>query len=146
MSRGFVKDDDSAPERPLQRPVSNVPNYVTPRGMELLRSALARSESSGNLRDVHYYQRRIASAIVIEPSSQPAGVVRFGAGVVARDARGEELRVRIVGEDEADPLQGSISWESPIARALTDHRVGDRITVSRPAGPIEYRIERIAYE
>ncbi len=146
MSRAFVKDDDGAPERPIERPVSTAPNYVTPRGMRLLREALARAEQTSDERELRYYRERIASAIEVHPSARTRGIVEFGATVVARDARGRTLTVRIVGEDEADPVNGAISWESPVAQALVDHRVGDRVTVMRPAGPIAYTIDDIRYE
>ncbi len=146
MSRAFVKDDDGGPEPLINRPVSESPNYVTPRGLQLLREALARAESDGNERDLRYYSERVETAIVVQPASHANGVVEFGATVEAHDAHGGRLRVRIVGEDEADPFKGSISWESPIARALADHHVGDRVTVVRPAGPIEYTIDAINYE
>ena len=147
MSRAFVKDDSDGPEPGFQRrPVSTLPNYVTPRGLELLRASLAGAQTEGDPRDVAYLQERLDSAIVIDPAAHPQGVVEFGASVRAHDAAGHELVVRIVGEDEADPLRGSISWESPIARALTDHRVGERVVVLRPAGPIEYTIDEIRYE
>lgn len=146
MSRAFVKDDDGGPEPSFNRPVSDSPNYVTPRGLQLLREALARAESEKNERDMRYYSERVTTAIVVYPKSHKDSVVEFGATVDAHDARGTQLRVRIVGEDEADPLKGSISWESPIAQAFADHRAGDRVTVVRPAGPIEYTIDAISYE
>lgn len=146
MSRAFVKDDDGGPEPSFDRPVSDSPNYVTPRGMTLLREAFARAESEKNERNMKYYAGRIDSAIVVDLDAHTNGVVEFGASVVAHDARGRELHVRIVGEDEADPKRGAISWESPIAQALADHRVGDRVFVDRPAGRIEYTIDEIRYE
>jgi len=147
MSRAFVKDDSDGPEPRFQRrPVSTLPNYVTPRGLELLGASLARAQAAGDAREAEYLTERLDSAIVIDPSAHPRGVVEFGASVRAHDGAGGELQVRIVGEDEADPLRGTISWESPIARALTDHRVGERVVVMRPAGPIEYTIDEISYE
>ena len=146
MSRAFVKDDSDAPEPRFERPVSVLPNYVTPRGLALLRSALVRAQKAADERETRYLQERIDSAIVVDPSAHPNGIVEFGASVRAHDGSGRELRVRIVGEDEADPPRGAISWESPIARALTDHRVGERVLVQRPAGPIEYVIDEITYE
>jgi transcription elongation GreA/GreB family factor len=53
---------------------------------------------------------------------------------------------RIVGEDEADPLQGRISWLSPLAQALLDHRSGDRVVWQRPAGNVPVRIVSISYD
>jgi|SRR5579862_6391822 len=146
MSRAFVKDHDDDAEPPIQRPISAAPNYVTPRGLKLLEQALAQAEKDGNDRDRRYYSERVSTAIVVDPASHPKGAVAFGATVVARDAKGQELRVRIVGEDEADPLAGLISWESPIAQAFAEHRVGDMVKVVRPAGPIEYKIESVSYE
>jgi transcription elongation factor GreB len=72
--------------------------------------------------------------------------VEFGASVRAHDRAGHPLNVRIVGEDEADPTHGAISWDSPIAKAFTDHKVGERVVVHRPAGPIEYVIDAVNYE
>lgn len=146
MSRAFVKDDDDGPEPTLDRPISASPNFVTPRGLELLREALARAESSGDARETRYYRERITTAQVVDPSTHVGDTIEFGAMVHAHADDGTKLDVRIVGEDEADPLHGTISWESPIAQALIDHRVHDRITVQRPAGPIHYTVDTITYD
>ncbi len=146
MSRAFVKDDDNGPEPTFNRPVSDAPNYVTPQGLEQLKAALAQAEAAKNEREIRYYGERIESAIVIDTSSRKRDTVEFGATVAAHDNRGRPLRVRIVGEDEADPVHGSISFESPVAKALLDHRPGDRVLVQRPAGPIQYTIDSVTYE
>lgn len=144
MSRAFVKDDDGGPERPFDRPASAAPNYVTPKGLERLREALARAESEGDQRERRYYEERVASAIVVDGVADRTSV-GFGATVDVHDALGAALRVRIVGEDEADPSAGDISWESPVAQALMERKVGDSVVVARPAGPITYTIDAIAY-
>ena len=146
MSRAFVKDDDTGPEPIVDRPVSDAPNYVTPQGLELLKESLAQAEAAQNEREIRYYRERLESAILVDPAKQKHDTVKFGATVSAHDPRGRPLRVRIVGEDEADPVHGSISFESPIAKALLDHRAGDRVLVQRPAGPIQYTIDTISYE
>lgn len=146
MSRAFVKDDDDGPEPVLDRPVSASPNYVTPEGLDQLKAQLARAQSEGNERETRYFEERIASAIVVERNRAIKGTVEFGATVVAHDASGKTLRVRIVGEDEADPLHGSISYASPVAQAFIDRKKGERVVVARPAGPIEYTIDDILYE
>jgi transcription elongation factor GreB len=58
---------------------------------------------------------------------------------------GEEYRVTIVGVDEAEPLQGKISWVSPVARALTKCRVGDLVTLRTPGGIEELDVLEISY-
>lgn len=146
MSRAFVKEHEDDEERGPDRPIPPGPNYVTPRGLDLLEQALVAAEAAGNEREAKYYRERVSTASVVDPSSQKRDRVQFGAAVTARDASGKQLSVRIVGHDESDPLKGSISWESPVAQAMMDHRAGDTVTVVRPAGPIEYRIESIAYE
>jgi transcription elongation factor GreB len=146
VSRAFRKEDDAAPERDIDRPVSSSPNYVTPRGLAMLERALAGVEREGNDREARYYRERISSAIVVDVSTQPRDEVAFGATVRARDASGRPLQLKIVGEDEADPVHGTISWESPVAQAMMRHHAGERVTVIRPAGPINYTIESIAYD
>lgn len=146
MSRAFVKDDDNGPEQTFDRPITDAPNYVTPQGLEQLKSALAQAESAANDREIRYYRERLESAILIDPSLHRGDAVEFGANVVAHDNRGVSLRVQIVGEDEADPANGSISFISPVGKALLEHRAGDKVLVQRPAGPIEYTIDSVTYD
>ena len=74
MSRAFVKDDSDAPEpRFERRPASTLPNYVTPRGLTLLRADLSRAVAAGDNEAAEYFQDRIDSAIVIDPAGPPQG-------------------------------------------------------------------------
>jgi transcription elongation factor GreB len=144
VSRAFVKDDDDRPQKPPPRPIdSGRPNYVTPRGLELLHDALERARACGDERNVAYYETRLSTAIVVEPGDEPNAEVRFGSSVVLREQNGGEVRLRIVGEDEADPARGAISWISPYAQALMGHRAGERVVVQRPAGPASVAIESV---
>jgi transcription elongation factor GreA len=52
----------------------------------------------------------------------------------------EELEYKIVGSTEADSLQGKISNESPVGKALIGHKVGEAVDVSTPAGVFTYKI------
>ncbi len=146
MSRAFVKDDDDRPEPTIERSASDDPNYVTPHGLALLREALARAEASGDERNARYYRERVASAIEVDLAKQPRKTVKFGASVVVRTQDGAALRVRIVGEDEADPSRGTISWRSPFADGLLGRRLGSTTVVRRPAGEASVKIESIDYE
>jgi len=97
-------------------------------------------------RRIRWLTRRLEIAEVVDPAAQPArDQVFFGATVTYADQTGEEFRVTIVGTDEAEPLQGRISWVSPVARALTKAREGDTVTLRTPAGLQELDILEVSY-
>lgn len=97
-------------------------------------------------RRVRYLRKRIEDAIVVRPQEQPDhSRIFFGATVTYVNARDEEKTIRIVGEDEADSLNGKISWISPVARALMKASVGDVVTFRTPAGEDELEVLEISY-
>jgi transcription elongation GreA/GreB family factor len=139
MSRAFVKEDDTGGIEPLpERPVSPHPNLVTPHGLADIDAHLAelqhrhataaRAEDRSALatiaRDLRYWSARRASAQVVKAPDAPAEVA-FGTTVTIERDDGRRQTWRIVGEDEADPAQGTLSYVSPVARALLGKRVGD---------------------
>jgi transcription elongation factor GreB len=165
MSRAFIKEDDantSGEELP-ERPQSPHPNYVTPAGLAQLQAQLAELQAQRHTqmahpegilaeehlkpveRDIRYFQERIDRAIVIDPAAQPHDKVAFGAVVTTVDDDDETRRFAIVGEDEADPAAGKISWVSPLASALVGASVGDTVIWKRPAGDKNLEITAIAY-
>lgn len=146
MSRAFVKEDDGDSEVVAPRPQRQHPYYVTPAGYGQLQQRLAQAQAGGNARDVEDVQERLEEAIVVDPHEQPPDVVHFGANVTVQQPDRKRQTYRIVGEDEADPLHGTISWLSPLAQALLEHRKGDRVVWQRPAGNIRVEIVSIAYE
>jgi transcription elongation factor GreB len=161
MSRAFVKELDGQEENLPPRPQSPHTNYVTPRGLAQLQAQVqalsaARDELVGRddldsqqqrtrvERDLHYYTERVARAVLVNPEPRPGDKVHFGAAVEVEDAEGEHACFVIVGEDEADAAQGRISWVSPLAKALLNARLGDRVVWRRPAGDKELDILAIA--
>jgi len=90
--------------------------------------------------------KRLELAEIVDPAAQiNRDQVFFGATVLYVNQDGEEHHVTIVGVDEAEPLQGKISWVSPVARALTKSRVGDVVTLRTPGGIEELDILEINY-
>jgi len=139
MSRAFVSEDHAVEDVP-DRPVSPHPNYVTGRGLALIEAALAdargeyaRMQAAGDreglgkaARDVRYWTARRTTAQVVPPAADQ-DVVQFGSRVTIVRDDGREQTFRIVGEDEADPKGGSISYVSPLARALVGKRIDDTV-------------------
>lgn len=143
MSRAFVKEQDDAPEDLPERPVSPDPNFVTAHGLQQIEAQVRALESAREQareaqdktalasieRDLRYWSQRKASARLVEPDPAPS-VVRFGVRVTIRyEDAGEERSFTLVGEDEAAPAEGLISWASPIGRALIGARLGDEVAL-----------------
>jgi len=149
MSVAFTKETDleaTAADLP-DRPVSTQPNLVTPEGLAFLdgaleaaRAAYADAQAVGDIeadrtamaratRDLRYYNARRASAQVQE-MVEGSDTVVFGSRVTFDRDDGRRQTFRIVGEDEADPEKGSVSYVSPLAQALLGKRVGDEAKVA----------------
>lgn len=144
MSRAFVKEDDGDTQVVAPRPQRQHPYYVTPEGFAQLEERLAQAQAAGNEREVETLQERLEAAIVLNPTDHD-DTAGFGAAVTVETPDKKRQTYRIVGEDEADPLKGTISWLSPLAQALMEHRAGDRVTWQRPAGNVAVRIVSIRY-
>lgn len=149
MSVAFTKEGDaeaSAADLP-DRPISPHPNLVTPEGLAALdaglaaaRAAYAAAQHAGEVeadhtamaratRDLRWSTARRASARLVEPT--PAdGVARFGSTVAFVREDGRTGRYRIVGEDEADPAAGRVSYVSPLAKALLGKSAGETAAVA----------------
>ncbi len=83
-----------------------------------------RRQAAAPLRDARHLAARVRTAqIVADPAS--SDIVAFGSTVTFRRDDGRIQTYRIVGEDEADPSAGSISFVSPVARSLMGKAVGD---------------------
>ena len=94
----------------------------------LAQGANNRAAQARIARDLRYWTSRHSTAHVVR-APKDAAVVRFGCTVtIARDVERRES-YRIVGEDEADPNRGTLSYVSPVARALMGKQVGDVVRV-----------------
>jgi transcription elongation GreA/GreB family factor len=150
LTVAFTKEDsaETASETLLpDRPISPHPNLVTEAGLKALEFQLhqareayetaqkiedvneRRRQATAPLRDVRYFATRIRTAQVItNPTSTET--VAFGNTVTFRRDDGRVQKYHIVGEDEADPKAGSISFVSPVARSLMGRVVGDVVGTS----------------
>ena len=139
MSRAFVREEDiDSAETLSDRPVSEHPNLVTAVGLARIDAAIAeartahaqaqaasdRASMNSAARQLRYWSARRATAQVVA-ASDDVSKVRFGTRVTMMRDDGREQTFQIVGEDEADPAQGSVSHVSPLARALLGKSIGD---------------------
>lgn len=98
-------------------------------------------------RRVRYLTKRIENAAVIDPKTQQHQTkVFFGATVTIVRNDQQQLMIKIVGIDEADPKLHAISYISPMAKALLKAEVGDVIRLKTPEGIDELDILAIKYE
>jgi transcription elongation factor GreB len=157
MSKAFTRESNDGPDLPAPiRPISPLPpgvkNYITPAGADQLRAELASLARTERPRPASLDQRivqleaALRSAVVVPVPEKPWDEVRFGATVTVRDPAGQESRYRIVGIDETDVDSDWVSWRSPIAAALLNARIGQKVRFRVPAGEQELEIVAIAYE
>lgn len=83
----------------------------------------------------------IEKAEIIEKTEMDRGTVALSSRIKLLDVdENEELEYQIVGSQEANPMSGRISDESPIGRGLLGHRVGETVTIDAPAGEMKFTI------
>jgi len=107
----------------------------------------AAKEKQGHVEGrIQMLEDKLARAQVIDPSGQSLDQVRFGLTVDLEDAdTGEKVTYTILGEEESDVSQGTISVSSPVARALLGKAVGDSVTVRVPKGTRQFEVLEIRY-
>jgi transcription elongation factor GreB len=97
-------------------------------------------------RRIRFLTKRLDIAEVADPSTHHGSdQIFFGATVTYATAMGERRTVTIKGIDEADSLQGEVSWVAPIARALLKAREGDEVSLSTPAGIEKIEVLAVSY-
>lgn len=153
MSVAFTKESDAeavAADLP-DRPIPAHANLVTPNGLAQIdaqlsaaRAAYAAAQAGDAIssdrtamaratRDLRYWSARRASAQLVETQSAKSGAgdtVVFGNRVTLERADGSTCAFAIVGDDEADPAAGSVSYMAPLARALIGKGVGDEVMLA----------------
>jgi transcription elongation GreA/GreB family factor len=143
MSRAFVRETDNDPVGFPDRPISPHRNLVTDAGLAGIEAALDRFETAHRdaedkgdreaagaaLREVRYWKARRASAEVVKPSEDKSKA-SFGMTVTLRREDGRKQSFKIVGEDEADPSHGAVSYVSPLARAVLTHGARDTVVIA----------------
>ncbi len=170
MSKAFTREENDGPDIPDLPPVvSSLPegarNYMTTAGARKLRAELeqlmnekrpalvaagvdpdAKRQLAALDQRIRQLEQSLQTAEVVAPPAGEPAVVRFGATVTVREASGEESTYRIVGVDEADPARGWVSTQAPIARALLNAELGQRVRFRFPSGEEELEVIAVRYE
>ena len=145
MSVAFRRESDEEHKEPrFERPIAPGPNRVTERGrerivaeVERLRAAVAASDAGEErdalARELRYWTTRQTTAEVAPPPE--SGIAGFGSTVRFRLA-GAERRLTIVGGDEADPDEGTVSFTAPLARALDGAMADERVAFGGTEGAL----------
>jgi transcription elongation GreA/GreB family factor len=143
MSRAFVREAENDTAEVPDRPISPHRNFVTEAGLAAIEAALGRSEvahrvasdkgdreaAAAGLRELRYWRARRASAEVVKSPANKS-TASFGMTVTLRRGDGREQSFRIVGEDEADPSRGTVSYLSPLARAVLTRGPGETVEIA----------------
>jgi transcription elongation factor GreB len=169
VSKAFTKEETEGPDWPEHLPALSVlppgaRNYMTRDGAERLRVELERlveterplllrasddpdAKRRLGLLDQRIFQLKqsLQSAEIVSLPQGPATSVTFGTTVTVRGPEGEET-FRIVGADEIDHARGWVSWMSPVARALMNATVGQRVFFKYPCGEEDLEVIAIRYE
>ncbi len=170
MSKAFTREETDGPDIPELPPLTSAlpvgaKNYITASGAQFLRDELGRlvnlsrpplaaaaddPEAKRQLaaldQRIYRMEQSLQSAEVVSPPEGEIETVCFGSTVTVRDSNGEESTYRIVGVDETDLDRGWVSWLSPIARALMNAKVGERVRFKFPSGETELEIVTLSYE
>jgi transcription elongation factor GreB len=170
MSKAFTRESDEEQDEPsLPRASALLPagtkNYLTVDGAERMRRELEHlaqverarlaslpenAETKQQMRvlngQIRQLEEILQSAEVVPVPPPPWEQVRFGASVTVREAKRTETKYRIVGVDETDMDSNHVSWRSPIAKALLNARVGQRVRFRAPDGEVELEIVGINYQ
>ncbi|NIJ06993.1 transcription elongation GreA/GreB family factor [Sphingomonas vulcanisoli] len=144
MSVAFRRESDEEHKEPrFELPIPPGPNLVTPRGLSLIQARVAELEAedggdeaalADRARDLRYWRQRLATARPAPPP--PEDEVAFGSKVKFRLNKAIQT-IEIVGDDEADPAQGRVSFAAPLARAMIGGGVGDMVEFAGREDAIE---------
>ena len=142
MNKAFTREDDNGQEVDLpERAIPPHPNLVTAEGLAQIEAAIARlfaeqararnagdaTAAANAARDLRYWSARRATAQLTE--ARPSSKVQFGSRVTIKRPDGATRIYRIVGTDEGDPVQGTLSYASPLAQAPMGKKIGDTIVI-----------------
>lgn len=103
----------------------------------------AKNEQAFNEGRIEELENALRHAIVIDDQRVADGQIRVGSKIVVT-MDGKQSQLEMVGSNEADPLSGRISNESPLGQSLLGKKVGDQATIATPRGQVAYTVVKVA--
>lgn len=159
-----------SPDKPIHKPLTpdgfkrlsaqyhQLFEVERPKMVENMATAAAEGDRSENaeyiysrkrIREIDKKLRQLTHLLkdvtVVDPRNIKSDRVEFGATVTIEDEHGERAVWTIVGEGEADVGERTISFKSPLARALTGRKVGDFLLFRKPSGEVELEIIALTF-
>lgn len=137
-------------------------NYLKTVKREEIKEAIAVAKSFGDLSENSEYdearteqaktearitelQLLVENAVIVDESKVDTSIISLGSSVVLYDVEDEEeVTYSIVGSNETNPLEGKISDQSPIGKALMGKKEGDSVSIDTPAGTLKFNILKVA--
>ena len=105
----------------------------------------AKTEQGKLYSKIAEYKNLLENAEIVEHTHR-AGVIGIGSRVKVLDVEfGEESEYQIVGSQEANPMSGRISDDSPFGKGLIGHKVGETVTIEAPAGELKFEILNVTF-
>ena len=105
----------------------------------------AKAEQGKLYSKIAEYKNLLENAEIVEHVAR-AGVIGIGSKVTVLDVEtGDEDEYQIVGSQEANPMMGRISDDSPFGKGLIGHKIGETVTVEAPAGELQFEILNVTF-
>ena len=105
----------------------------------------ARNEQAKTEARIKELEELVENAVIVDESKLDTSVVSLGSVVTVYDVEeDEEIKYSIVGSNEANPMEGKISDQSPIGRALMGAKAGDTVAIEVPYGTVHMEIKEVA--
>ncbi len=105
----------------------------------------AKTEQGKLYSKIAEYKNLLENAEIVEHTHR-AGVIGIGSKVTVLDVElGEQSEYQIVGSQEANPMSGRISDDSPFGKGLIGHKIGETVTIEAPAGDLQFEILNVTF-
>ncbi|HEY59359.1 MAG TPA: transcription elongation factor GreA [Anaerolineae bacterium] len=140
----------------LQEELNNLKGPIREKLAKKLRAAIQQGDLSENAdyisakEEQGFIEGRILEleqtlkyVVIIDEQNRSGNIIEIGSRVTIKEGNHSPETFQLVGSKETDPINGRISYKSPIGKAILEHQVGDKVLINTPKGSIEINILEI---